>query len=97
MEMDQETEKKFTYPGPLPYSKETAVLMMADAVEAASRSLIRPTKDSLENLVEKIIDQQIKLDQFVNSNITFKDIKKTKKIFKKMLQSIYHVRVEYPN
>ena len=97
MEIDQETEKKFQYPGPLPYSKETAVLMMADAVEAASRSLTRPTKDSLDDLVEKIIELQIKQDQFINSNITFKDIKKTKKIFKKMLQSIYHVRVEYPS
>lgn len=96
MVMDQETEKKFTYSGPMPYSKETAVLMMADAVEAASRSLTKPTKNSLEDLVEKIIDQQIKQEQFINSNITFKDIKKIKKIFKKMLQSIYHVRVEYP-
>lgn len=89
-------ESKFRYPGPIPYSKETAVLMMADSVEAASRSLKVYDYESVDNLVEKIIDSQIEQDQFVNSDITFRDISTIKKIFKKKLMNIYHVRVEYP-
>ncbi len=89
-------EEKFRYPGPLPFSKETAVLMMADSVEAASRSLEKPDAVTLNNLVDNIIKRQIEQEQFVNSDITFKDITLIKKIFKKMLMSIYHVRVEYP-
>lgn len=86
----------FTYPGPIPYSKETAVLMMADSVEAASRSLKNYTGKSIETLVDSIIDQQIEEKQFVSSNITFRDISIIKKIFKRKLMSIYHVRVAYP-
>lgn len=88
-------EKKFRYPGPRPYSKETAVLMMADSVEAASRSLAKKDAESIENLVDSIIDYQIKEQQFINADITFKDITKIKKIFKKKLQNIYHTRIEY--
>ena len=87
---------KFTYPGPKPFSKETAVLMMADSVEAASRSLSQPTHENLDRLVESIINHQMESGQFENANITMKDIKVTKKIFKKMLTNIYHVRVQYP-
>ncbi len=89
-------EEAFRYPGPLPFSKETAVLMMADSVEAASRSLPVHSSDAIHDLVDKIIDGQIEAEQFVNCDITFKDITVIKKIFKKMLMSIYHVRVEYP-
>ncbi len=89
-------EDDFRYPGPLPFSKETAVLMMADSVEASSRSLTKPNFDSINNLVDTIIDNQIVQQQFINCDITFKDISSIKKIFKKMLMSIYHVRVEYP-
>ncbi|MBL0071450.1 MAG: HDIG domain-containing protein [Bacteroidetes bacterium] len=89
-------EDDFRYPGPLPFSKETAVLMMADSVEASSRSLAKPDADSINNLVDSVIDRQIEQQQFVNCDITFKDISSIKKIFKKMLMSIYHVRVEYP-
>ncbi len=88
---------KFTYPGPKPFSKETAVLMMADSVEAASRSLNKPTHDTIDSLVESIINHQMDAGQFENANITMKDIKLTKKIFKKMLANIYHVRVQYPD
>lgn len=88
--------EKFTYPGPKPFSKETAVLMMADSVEAASRSLSKPTHESIDALVESIISHQMETGQFENANITMKDIKVTKKIFKKMLTNIYHVRVQYP-
>lgn len=90
-------EKLFQYPGPNPYSKETAVLMMADSVEAASRSLKHYDGESIEKLVNSIIDSQIKENQFSNANITFRDITVIKKMFKKKLMSIYHVRVEYPD
>jgi cyclic-di-AMP phosphodiesterase PgpH len=89
-------ESKFRYPGPIPYSKETAVLMMADSVEAASRSLKSYDAESIDQLVERIIDAQINQRQFVNSDITFKDITIIKKILKKKLMNIYHVRIDYP-
>ncbi len=89
-------DENFRYPGPIPYSKETAVLMMADSVEAASRSLKKYDAESISNLVEMIITSQIEQNQFLNSDITFKDINIIKKIFKKKLMNVYHVRVEYP-
>lgn len=89
-------DKPFKYPGPVPFSKETSVLMMADSVEAASRSMNRPTSESIAALVERIIDSQIKDQQFSNSDLTFQDITKIKKILKKRLMSIYHIRIEYP-
>ena len=89
-------EALFSYPGPKPYSKETAVLMMADGVEAASRSMKEINNKSIENLVHGIIDYLIEKDQFSNANITFKDITIIKKIFIKMLINVYHVRIEYP-
>lgn len=89
-------EKKFTYPGPIPYSKETAVVMIADSIEAASRSLKSYTPESINDLVEKIITNLIEQDQFVNSNITFKDITQIKKIVKRKMTNIYHLRIEYP-
>lgn len=89
-------EELFRYPGPIPYSRETAVLMMADAVEASSRSLHSYDADGIDSLVEQIIDHQAEQHQFDNSDITLKDITAIKKIFKKKLRSIYHVRVEYP-
>jgi len=89
--------EKFTYPGPKPFNKETAVLMMADAVEAASRSLNKPDEESINELVENIINTQVKENQFDNANITFKDITKVKKIFKQKLSNIFHIRVAYPS
>lgn len=89
-------ETKYTYKGPIPFSKETAVLMIVDSVEAASRSIKLPDEQNINDLVEKIINEQVNSNQFVNSNITFRDIDKIKNILKKKLSSIYHVRVEYP-
>jgi len=86
----------FTYPGPLPFSKETAILMMADAVEAASKSLKNPTYLEIDAFVEKIITGQMQANQFVNANITFKDIELIKKVLKGKLTNIYHLRVTYP-
>lgn len=89
-------EDDFRYPGPLPFSRETAILMMADAVEAASKSLKNPTFLIIDEFVDKIISGQMKANQFLNADITFKEIEKIKKIFKQKLINIYHLRVEYP-
>ncbi len=87
---------KFTYKGPLPYSKETAVLMMADSIEAASRSMKDITEEKISSLVENIVDFQIKEKQYENAPITFKDISTVKSVFKEKLKNIYHARIEYP-
>ncbi len=102
MEVNQSVGKSvnkadFVYPGPKPFSKETAVLMMADSVEAASRSLGKPDEKQIDNLVEGIIDTQMGEKQFDNADITFRDITRIKSIFKRMLMNIYHVRVAYPS
>ena len=89
-------ETNYTYPGPIPYSKETAVVMIADGVEATSRSLKKADSESIENLVDGTIDRLIDQDQFINADITLKDITIIRKTFKKMLMNIFHVRVEYP-
>ncbi|MFT5278733.1 MAG: putative nucleotidyltransferase with HDIG domain [Bacteroidia bacterium] len=93
-ELDKE---HFSYPGPKPFTKEMAVLMMADSVEAASRSLKEYTEENIENLIGAIIDNQMKEGQFNNADITFRDITVIKGIFKKKLMNAYHVRVEYPS
>lgn len=85
----------FTYKGPRPFSRETAVVMMVDAVEAASRSLKNHSESEISKLVDNIINSQIEDEQFSNSDITFKDVDKIKDLLKKKLQSIYHVRIEY--
>lgn len=89
-------EEMFTYPGPNPFSKETAILMMADAVEAASRSLPEYTEESISNLVDKIIDTQVEEGYFKECPITFKDIATIKAVFKEKLKTIYHTRISYP-
>ena len=89
-------EQAFTYKGPRPFSRETAVVMMVDSVEAASRSLKNHSEEAISKLVDGIIDAQIADDQYSNSDITFRDVNKAKAILKKKLQSIYHVRIEYP-
>lgn len=88
-------EDIFHYPGPIPYSRETAVLMLADSVEAASRSLKEPSSDSINTLVDKIVESKLSQKQLVRSNITLKDITEISEIFKDMLKSIYHVRIDY--
>src|SRR5690554_48495 len=88
--------EKFTYPGPTPFSRETAIFMMADSVEAASKSLKEPSSTIIDNLVEKIVDGQMDQEQFLNADITFKEIQTIKKVLKKKLNNIFHLRVEYP-
>ena len=86
----------FKYPGPRPFSKETAILMMCDSVEAASKSLKEPTSTKIDAFVESIINKQIESEQFLNANITFKEIQSIKKVLKHKLSNIYHLRIEYP-
>lgn len=89
-------ERNFQYPGPKPFSKETAILMMCDAVEAASKSIKEPTAQEFDELVEKIVNKQMDDGQFMNVNITFKELQTIKKVLKKKLKNIYHLRIEYP-
>ncbi len=89
-------EKDFQYPGPKPFSKETAILMMSDSVEAASKSLREPTVDKIEQFVNTIIDKQIDEKQFNDCNITLSEIETVKKVLSKKLINVYHLRVEYP-
>lgn len=86
----------FTYPGPNPFTREQAVLMMADSVEAAARSLKEYTEVSISNLVNKIIDQQLKDGFYEYCPITFRDIAMAKQVLIERLKSIYHTRVSYP-
>ena len=89
-------DEAFTYPGPNPRTKETALLMMADAVEAASRSLQEYSEESISCLVEKIIQTQIAEGAFREAPITLRDIETVKAVFKDKLRNIYHSRIVYP-
>jgi len=89
-------ESKFHYPGPIPFSKETAILMMCDSVEAASKSIKEPSSQAFDDLVEKIVNKQMDDGQFMNADITFKELQTIKKVLKKKLKNIYHLRIEYP-
>jgi len=93
---EQVSESLFTYPGPKPFSRETAVLMMTDAVEATSRSLTVYTRETISEMVEKVIENQIRDGQFSEAPITFKDISIIKETLKSRLINIYHVRIAYP-
>ena len=94
---DEEIDlEKFSYPGPNPSTKEQAILMMADAVEAASRSLSEYTEESIGTLIEKIIDGQVSEGYFKECPITFKDIAMVKALFKEKLKTVYHTRITYP-
>jgi len=88
-------ENTFRYPGPIPFSKEGGVLMLADSVEAASRALKEPDEKSIGDLVDRIVKYKLDQNQLKDSNITLKDIETIKTIFKRMLMSIYHVRIDY--
>lgn len=94
---DEEVDKSvFQYPGPNPFTKEQAILMMADSVEAASRSLPEYTEESISALVDKIIDSQVNDGYFKECPITFKDIAIVKSVFKEKLKTMYHTRISYP-
>ena len=86
----------FSYHGPAPFSRETAVLMMADSIEAASHSLKDPDEKKISDLVDNIINKQMEAGQFLNTDLTLRDIETCRKVLKKKLMSIYHVRIAYP-
>jgi putative nucleotidyltransferase with HDIG domain len=89
-------EASFRYPGPNPFTKETAIMMMADAVEASSRSLPEYTEKTLRELVDKIIDSQVNEGYLKLAPITFRDIQTVKNVFVDKLMTIYHSRIAYP-
>jgi cyclic-di-AMP phosphodiesterase PgpH len=93
---DDSLNEEFTYPGPKPFSKETAIVMMADAVEAASRSLKNFTEETISEMVERIVCIQEQDGQFSEVPLTFKDLSDIKSVFKKRLSNIYHIRIAYP-
>lgn len=94
---DEEVDiRQFSYPGPNPFTKEQAILMMADAVEAASRSLPEYTEESINTLIDKIVDGQVSEGYFKECPITFRDIALVKALFKEKLKTVYHTRITYP-
>lgn len=90
-------ENKFRYPGPKPFSKETAVVMLVDSVEAASRSKTEPSERELDELIDNIIDNKIRDEQLEKADITMREINIIRNRLKKLMKSIYHVRVKYPD
>lgn len=97
MHPDEEIDdSKFTYRGPVPVSVETCILMMADSIEAASRAIKEPNETKLNDLVDVVMEKQMENNQFVNAEISFRELTQIKKIFKEKLLNIYHIRVSYP-
>jgi cyclic-di-AMP phosphodiesterase PgpH len=88
---------KFVYNGPKPTTREETILMLADSLEAAAKSMKMPTSESIDNLVTNIIDSKIKQGQLEQSALTFNELERCKASFKKTLKSIHHVRIEYPS
>jgi putative nucleotidyltransferase with HDIG domain len=88
--------KMFTYPGPLPQNKETAVLMLIDGIEAATRSLSEKSVENIRNLIDEMVEQKIKSNQLINADLTFRDINIMKLTLLEKLTNIYHARIQYP-
>jgi len=97
MKEDEVNIEDFQYQGPKPFSKETAILMMCDSVEAASKSIKNPDYTKISNFVDQIIEKQKNDGQFLNADITFKEIEQIKKVLKQKLINMYHLRIEYPD
>lgn len=91
------SKSNFCYAGPKPFSIEMAIVMMCDSVEAATKSIDKPDNKKIDSFVENIIDKQVEDSQFVNCELTFKNISTIKSVLKQKLKNIYHVRVEYPD
>jgi putative nucleotidyltransferase with HDIG domain len=93
---DEDAENRFSYPGPLPFSREMAVLMICDGAEAACRAMKHRTPENVKELVENIVRNRVKHNQFEAANITFKDLEDIKQVVYQQLLSMYHSRIEYP-
>jgi hypothetical protein len=89
-------ESQFRYPGPIPQTKEQTIMMMADSIEAACKSLKQPTGENLSALIDKIIAGKIQHGQFENSDLTFEELNTCKEVFKQLMKSVHHGRIEYP-
>jgi len=93
---DTEQFDQFHYPGPKPFSKETAIVMMSDAVEASTRSIANKTEQNLSEMIDKVIGHQLSTGQYDNSEITMKEINTIREAFKRFIRGVYHVRISYP-
>ena len=93
---DSELFDSFQYPGPKPFSKETAIVMMSDAVEASTRSLPEKSQQALSEMIDRVIDHQLSTGQLDNADITLKEINVIREAFKKFMRGVYHVRISYP-
>jgi putative nucleotidyltransferase with HDIG domain len=93
---DTEQFDQFHYPGPKPFSKETAIVMMSDAVEASTRSIPNKTEQNLSEMIDKVIGHQLSTGQYDNAEITMKEINAIREAFKRFIRGVYHVRISYP-
>ena len=89
-------ESQFRYPGPNPRTKEETIMMMADSIEAACKSLKNPSEKDINDLIDKIINGKVSMGQFVDSRMTFQELEVCKETFKQVMKSVHHVRIEYP-
>ena len=90
-------EENFRYPGPKPQTREAAIVMMSDCIEAAVRSLKKPNTSKIESMIDMLISGMLNDGQFNECELTFKDIDTLKKVFLKSMTSLYHTRIEYPD
>lgn len=95
-EEGEETPHVFTYPGPRPRSKEQSILMLADSIEAASKSMKFESEQAVDDFVDRIIYRKLKAYQLEHSELSFEELETCRRVFKKMLKSIYHSRIVYP-
>lgn len=93
---DTDQFDQFHYPGPKPFSKETAIVMMSDAVEASTRSIPDKTEQNLSEMIDKVIGHQLSTGQYDNAEITMKEINTIREAFKRFIRGVYHVRISYP-
>ncbi len=93
---DSDCQAQFSYPGPRPRTREQSILMLADSIEAASKSIVFESEDEIDEFVDRIIAQKLKSEQLAHSELTFEEMEFCRKVFKKMLKSINHLRIEYP-
>ena len=94
---DADQFDQFQYPGPKPFSKETAIVMMSDAVEASTRSIPDKTEKNLSEMIDRVIGHQLSTGQFDNAEITMKEINTIREAFKRFIRGVYHVRISYPD
>jgi len=90
------TDAAFRYAGPLPWTREQAIMMLGDSIEAASRSLQQPTEQAIMVLIDQVIQDKITMGQLEQSPLTFRELEVCRQAFRRILRSIYHHRILYP-